>query len=190
MGKRTTLPVAAAVMELNEIGHSRREIARRTGLSFDTVKNILEGARGWDEIADAPVFAQYRAQQNKALELAYRNLAAMSVIRATELVNDPRTQYHSLVLGSGIAVDKAQLLGGLPTQNIAIHAKHEHEGLEALAGILGQTLLQTGQMASKQAPAEQLATQVADNAQVDIHVISKSGQPKPKARAKRKSKQG
>jgi predicted transcriptional regulator len=141
MGKRTTLPVAAAVMELNEIGHSRREIARRTGLSFDTVKNILEGARGWDEIADAPVFAQYRAQQNKALELAYRNLAAMSVIRATELVNDPRTQYHSLVLGSGIAV-------------------------------------------------EQLATQVADNAQVDIHVISKSGQPKPKARAKRKSKQG
>jgi DNA-binding XRE family transcriptional regulator len=187
VGKRTTLPVAATAMELIEAGHSQRDVAERTGLSRNTVQNILHGEHGWDELTDAPIFAQYRAKQNKALELAYRNLAAMSVIRATELVNDPRTQYHSLVLGSGIAVDKAQLLGGLPTQNVAVHAKVEVEGMDQLAGILGQTLLQTGQMASKQGSAGQVASQVADNATHDVHILSTAPQSKPKARARRKS---
>jgi transcriptional regulator with XRE-family HTH domain len=188
VGKRTTLPVAATAIELIEAGHSQRDVAERTGLSRNTVQNILHGEHGWDELTDAPIFAQYRAKQNKALELAYRNLAAMSVIRATELVNDPRTQYHSLVLGSGIAVDKAQLLGGLPTQNIAVHARVEVEGMDELAGILGQTLLQTGNMASKQSEAGQVATQVPDNATPDGHMVSTTEPKRAKAKAKRKSK--
>jgi hypothetical protein len=187
MPARIDIPTAATAVELVESGGlSASEAGQRLGLGRNTVGNILAGRYGWDEIVERPVFVQHRQQQNKALEQAARTLAAKAFSHAESVME--KASFYQAVVGGSILIDKARLLAGEATQNIAIHAKHEVEGLDALAGILGQTLLQTGQMAAKQAPAEQLATQVADNATPVIDILSKPGQPKPKARAKRKSK--
>ena len=44
----------------------------------------------------------------------------------------------------GILRDKERLDAGEPTEIIALHTRQEIEGLDALAAILGQTLLQRG----------------------------------------------
>jgi predicted transcriptional regulator len=185
MPARIDIPTAATAAELVAHGHSQNETAQRLGISRTTVANILDGEHGWDQLADTPVFRTYRQRQNKALEQAARTLAAKAFSHAESVME--KASFYQAVVGGSILIDKARLLAGESTENVAVLVRHEAEGLDALASVLGQTLLQTGNMASKQSEAGQVTTQVADNATHDGHIVSTSPQSKPKAKARRKS---
>jgi hypothetical protein len=185
MPARIDIPTAATAVELVEHGVSFRDAGRRVGIAADTVASILNGDHGWSEITDAPIFKQYRAKQNKALEQAARTLAAKAFSHAEATLD--KASFYQAVVGGSILIDKARLLAGESTENVAVLVRHEAEGLDALASVLGQTLLQTGQMASKQGTAQVVATQVPDVVQPVIDDISTTEPKRPKAKAKRKS---
>lgn len=114
-GRRTNLPTAALVMEMKEKeGRSEREIAATTGLPPSTVHTILSKAAGWGEIAEGPIFKQHRAEQNKLLEVATRQLAADSFKHAADKLSE--AGYYQAVVGGSILIDKARLLAGEPTE--------------------------------------------------------------------------
>jgi hypothetical protein len=186
MPARIDIPTAATAVELVESGGlSASEAGQSLGLGKNTVANILKGKYGWDEIVERPVFVRHRANQNKALEQAARTLAAKAFAHAEETL--PKASFYQAVVGGSILIDKARLLAGESTENVAVLVRHEAEGLDALASVLGQTLLQTGQMASKQGTAQVVATQVPDVVQPVIDDISTTEPKRPKAKAKRKS---
>lgn len=139
--RRTDLTTAARALSLHDEGRSERQIGELTGISPSTVHNIINGDHGWDKIANSTVVQRYRAEQNAALEQAARTLAAQSYVHAATKLKD--ASYAQAVFGGSILVDKAQLLAGLPTEIIVTHTRAEAEGLDALAEILGKTLLQT-----------------------------------------------
>jgi predicted transcriptional regulator len=139
--KKTDLRTAALVLEMKETeGRSERDIAGSTGVPPSTVHRIIHGANGWGEVAEGELFKRYRQQQNKALEQAYRSLAADSMIHAAKKL--PKASYAQAVLGSSILIDKARLLAGESTQNFEVHTKHEVENLENFCELLRQSLIQ------------------------------------------------
>jgi len=139
-GRRSDKIKAATALELSEkLGHSERQIAREVGLPASTVHTILSKANGWGEIADEPVFRQHRAQQNKALEQAARSIAAKAMAKAEGKIDE--AGFYHLTLGAGIMIDKARLLAGESTENIAIQSRNDIIGLEALATALSEVLL-------------------------------------------------
>ena len=142
-GRRTDYPTAALAMELQQAGYSERQIAAQTGLPAATVHGIVSGANGWNEIAQEPVFRQYRAQQNKALEQAARSLAAKSFIHAeTQL---PKASYYQAVVGGSILLDKARLLAGEPTEIHATLDVPELARVKALAASLAKYVVEQSQ---------------------------------------------
>jgi len=139
-GRRADKIKAATALELSEkLGHSERQIAKEVGLPASTVHTILSKAHGWGEIADEPVFRQNRAQQNRALKQAARSMAAKAMERAEDKIDE--AGFYHLTLGAGIMIDKARLLAGESTQNVAIQSRNEVMSLEALAAALSQALL-------------------------------------------------
>src|SRR5688572_4944450 len=149
--RRTDLATAARALSLHDEGRSERQIGKLTGISPSTVHNIINGDHGWDKIAEESVVQRYRAQQNAALEQAARTLAAQSFVHAAKQL--PKASYAQAVFGGSILVDKAQLLAGLPTEIIVTHSRVEINGMDAMAQILGQTLLQ-GQREIDVTPSE------------------------------------
>ena len=100
-GRRSDKIKAATALELSEkLGHSERQVAREVGLPASTVHTILSKANGWDQIANEPVFKQYRAQQNRALEQAARTMAAKAMERAEDKIDE--AGFYHLTLGAGI----------------------------------------------------------------------------------------
>lgn len=110
------------------------------GLPASTVHTILSKASGWDQIAEESVIKQHRARQNAALEQAARSIAAKAMEKAEGKI-DGAGFYH-LTLGAGIMIDKARLLAGESTVNVAINSKHEVAGLDNLCQALSQVLLE------------------------------------------------
>ena len=102
-------------------GRTERDIAGVTGVPASTVHRIIHGVNGWGEVTEGETFNRLREQQNKALEQSYRSLAADSVIHAATKLS--QASYAQAVLGSSILIDKARLLAGESTQNIAIHTR-------------------------------------------------------------------
>ena len=138
--KKTDLRTAAMVLEMKEIeGRTERDIAAATAVPPSTVHRIIHGANGWGEVAEGELFKRYRQQQNKALEQAYRSLAADSMIQAAKKLS--KASYAQAVLGSSILIDKARLLAGESTQNVQIHTRQEIERFDKLAELLSQSLI-------------------------------------------------
>jgi predicted transcriptional regulator len=139
-GRRSDKVKAATALELSEkLGHSERQIAKEVGLPASTVHTILSKANGWDQIADEPVFKQNRAQQNRALEQAARSMAAKAMEKAEGKIDE--AGFYHLTLGAGIMIDKARLLAGESTENIAIRSREEILKLDLLAAALSEALL-------------------------------------------------
>jgi DNA-binding MurR/RpiR family transcriptional regulator len=122
--KKTDLRTAALVLEMKEAeGRTERDIAGATGVPPSTVHRIIHGANGWGEVAEGELFKRHREQQNKALEQANRTMAAEALKTAYGKIDQAR--FYQLVYGAAIMTDKARLLAGESTQNIAVHTKHE-----------------------------------------------------------------
>ena len=122
---------AAQAMSLAELGYQQSQIARELRLPHSTVRGIIKGCGSWGKIAAGPVFANFRQDQNKHLESAYRSFAARLLQHAEE--NLDKMQPYQAVVAAGICTDKAQLLGGLPTEISANLHVHQVEALESLA---------------------------------------------------------
>jgi len=66
-------------------------------------------------------------------------MAAKAMERAEAKIDE--AGFYHLTLGAGIMIDKARLLAGESTQNVAIQSRNEVMSLEALAAALSQALL-------------------------------------------------
>ena len=139
-GRRSDKIKAATALELSEtLGHSERQIAKEIGLPASTVHTILSKANGWDQISDEPIFKQHRAQQNRALEQSARTIASKAMEKAEDKIDE--AGFYHLTLGAGIMIDKARLLAGESTENIAIRTKEDFLKLDILAAALSEALL-------------------------------------------------
>ena len=135
--RRTDLPTAALVMELGKTeGRSTRDVSKLTGVRRTTVENILNGAHGWDQVAQSDAFKWHRQEQNRALEQANRTMAAEALKKAWGKMD--KASFYQLVTGAAIMTDKARLLAGEPTENLAHLHLHDFDALESLRDKLNQ----------------------------------------------------
>jgi predicted transcriptional regulator len=132
---------AAAAMELGDLGYPSTQIAPIVGLNDRSIRDIINRHGRWGELADTPVFAKLRREQNQNLESAYRAAAAESLALAFNPDKLIKASYYQLVIGSSIALDKARLLAGESTENVIVVHRHEASVLDRLAERLGQRLL-------------------------------------------------
>jgi hypothetical protein len=135
----TPLPDAARAVELVEAGYSRNKASKMTGLARQTIDDIINGNVGWDERANEPLFRQYRQQENKRLTHACTELAKAAIVHAHSAL--PKASFLQAVLGSAALIDKARLLAGESTENVAVAHRHEVEDLGVLADALAKSLV-------------------------------------------------
>ena len=150
--RRTDLRTAALVMELGKTeGRSTRDVSKLTGVPRTTVENILNGAHGWDQVAQSDAFKWHRQEQNRALEQANRTMAAEALKKAWGKMDN--ASFYQLVTGAAIMTDKARLLAGEPTENVAHLHLHQFEVMESLSAKLKQ--LKEAAAESKPAPNDE-----------------------------------
>ena len=131
---------AAMAMELADT-HNPTQIAAITQLKRTSIYDILGKHGHWGEIADRPVFIKLRQQQQAHLEAAFRAGSAKLLERAFDEDKLQKASTYQLVIASSIAVDKARLLAGEPTEITASVSLVAIQGIDRLASILSQSLL-------------------------------------------------
>ena len=140
-GKRTSIPAAAQAKALAEIGYQGTQIADATGLPARTVDDIINGRNGWGEIiANDQAFKQYRTQAKRQMQAASINLSQKALQQIENRIDKASAPQAAMVYG--ILRDKERLDAGEPTEIRANLTRQEFEGLDALAAVLGQRLLQ------------------------------------------------
>jgi hypothetical protein len=142
-GKRTSLPQAAQAKALADIGYQGTQIADAIGLPVRTVDDIINGRNGWREIiANDKAFKQYRTQAKRQMQAASITLSQKALQQIEDRIDKASAPQAAMVYG--ILRDKERLDAGEATEIVALHTRQGIEGLDALAAILGQTLLQSG----------------------------------------------
>ena len=139
MGATTDPIKAAQVLALADMGYPASQAGAAAGVPRRTARDIIAGVGHWGRIdAEAPVYAQFRHEQNRALEATARQLAAKLWIHAED--NLEKMQPYQAVVAGSILVDKAQVLAGLPTEitasvNLQVEARAD-QLIEALSSAL------------------------------------------------------
>ena len=133
---------AAAAMNLSDAGYGASEIGRQLNLPQSTVRYIVGRHGKWGEIAEKPLFAKYRAEQNQHLEAASRFAAKELLARAFDEDKLNKASTLQLVTAFGITLDKARLLAGEPTEITQSVNLHAVSGLDKLAALLSQSLVE------------------------------------------------
>ena len=131
--------IAAQVMELGDAGYTGRVIAERTGVSPNTVRDIVARHGRWGEIAERSVFAELRQQQKAILHTATLAVCAKALVRVDETIDNASAYQAAGIYGLLRTHDR--LDAGEATQNVEIHTKLEVEGLDKLSDLLSQRLL-------------------------------------------------
>lgn len=165
---------AASVFNLDAAGYKPKQIAAEVGISRPSVYDILGKHGRWGEIADGPVFDALRRDQNKTLEAAFRAAAVESLENAHKPEKLAKASYFQLVLGSATEIDKARLLAGESTQNIAV--QHDvAEITEDIAEKLARSLLRfsTAVLDPRNGPID--VTPTASETKVESQVGDKVG---------------
>ena len=140
-GKRTSISQAAQAKALADIGYQGSQIADATGLPARTVDDIINGRNGWgDIIANDQAFKQYRTLAKRQMQAASISLSQKALQQIEDRIDKASAPQAAMVYG--ILRDKERLDAGEPTEIVALHTRQEIAGLESLAAILGQTLLQ------------------------------------------------
>lgn len=139
-GKRTSISQAAQAKALAEIGYQGTQIADAIGLPVRTVDDIINGRNGCGAIiANDQAFKQYRTQAKRKMQAASINLSQKALQQIENRIDKASAPQAAMVYG--ILRDKERLDAGEPTEVIALHTRQEVEGLDALAAVLGQMLL-------------------------------------------------
>lgn len=101
-----------AVIALAELGVSYQQIAKREGISRDTIRRILKRGTNLDPESLARV-----------KELT-RNLSLDRAVKALQEITDVKLRKErrpdKLAVTAGILIDKARLLSGESTENLAV----------------------------------------------------------------------
>jgi hypothetical protein len=106
-----------------------------------TVDDIINGRSGWGEIiANDQAFKQYRTLAKRQMQAASISLSQKALQQIEDRIDKASAPQAAMVYG--ILRDKERLDAGEPTEIVALHTRQEIAGLESLAAILGQTLLQ------------------------------------------------
>lgn len=106
-----------------------------------TVEDIINGRSGWGEIiANDQAFKQYRTLAKRQMQAASISLSQKALQQIEDRIDKASAPQAAMVYG--ILRDKERLDAGEPTEIVALHTRQEIAGLESLAAILGQTLLQ------------------------------------------------
>ena len=108
----------AAVQALAEVGVSPRQIAEDLGVSVSLVDDVLHGRGRWASLKTDHQLQQWRAQQTRQHELLARELSTKALQRIEDTL--PTANLSSAIIAFGVLQDKARLLAGESTQNIAI----------------------------------------------------------------------
>lgn len=137
-GKRTDPLIAAQLMGFVDAGYPASQAGEMVGVAPRTAQDIVRCHGQWGEVAEKPVFARLRAEQNQILEALARKMAADSWVKAAEKID--KASYYQLVMGGAIMLDKARLLAGESTENVAHLHRHEVAGLDDLAVKLADVL--------------------------------------------------
>ena len=132
---------AALAFNLEEAGYNPTQIAPKADLNRASVYDILKKHGRWGEIADKPVFQKLRQEQNQHLEAGFRTASAQLLARSLDEEKLQKASTYQLVIASSVAIDKARLLAGEPTEITASVNIHAIQGLDRLASLLSQSLL-------------------------------------------------
>mgnify|MGYP001580414499 FL=1 len=93
------------------------QIAEDLGLSVNLVNDIVNGRGKWASLQTDHQLQQYRAQQTRMHELMARELSTKALQRIEDTIN--KGGLSQAVIAFGVLQDKARLLAGESTQNIA-----------------------------------------------------------------------
>ena len=113
----TRLYKGAAVEALADTGMPPGQIAEAVGVSLSVVDDILHGRGRWASLHTDQALQQYRQQQTRQHELMARELSTKLLERIEKTINTGGLS--QAVIAFGILQDKARLLAGESTQNIA-----------------------------------------------------------------------
>ncbi len=146
---------------LDSLGNLQ-EVARLTGIPDSTISGWKYGIGA--KSPDIPKLRD-RINQDLSSDLAsdFHEIAALSARVAIKRLKSPqkanKIPFHQLMTGAGIAVDKSQLLRGLPT---SINAEVERQELVVIlqsalsAGLEGETIDVTPEQIEPVSPATQI----------------------------------
>ena len=113
----TQLFKGAAVEALAATGVTPSQIAEDMGLSLGLVESILAGKGRWASLHTDQALQQYRQKQTRQHELMARELSTKALQRIEDTL--PTANLSSAIIAFGVLQDKARLLAGESTQNIA-----------------------------------------------------------------------
>ena len=113
----TAIYKGAAVEALALTGVSPSQIAEDLGISLGLVDDILNQRGRWASLKTDQALQQYRQKQTRQHELMARELSTKALQRIEDTIQS--ASLGQAVVAFGILQDKARLLAGESTQNIA-----------------------------------------------------------------------
>ena len=113
----TRLYKGAAVEALALAGVSEGQIAEDLGVSISLVDDVLNGRGRWASLKTDQALQQWRQKQTRQHELLARELSTKALQRIEDTL--PTANLSSAIIAFGVLQDKARLLAGESTQNIA-----------------------------------------------------------------------
>ncbi len=122
---------------MHDAGYPVGLIADTVGRAYNTVKDIVLRHSHWGEIAERPVFARWRAEQQQILEVGARQIAADALVQTQAAM--PKASALQAATVYAIMVDKSRLLAGESTVNVDMHV--QVQAVDELASILSQAIL-------------------------------------------------
>lgn len=140
MGTHIDPIVKNQVLALGEIGVPSGQIASMLGVPRSTVGSLISRHSDWGQVAEGPVARRLRLEQQKILEVGYRQAAAETLARALDAEKLDKASTYQLSIASKIFLESSRLLAGESTQNIEVHTKVDVSGLAALATALTNTV--------------------------------------------------
>lgn len=116
--KDASLYKGAAIQALADMGETPGRIAETVGVSLSMVDDVIHGRGRWASLKTDHQMQQYRAQQTRMHEVMARELSTKALQRIEDTIT--RGGLSQAVIAFGVLQDKARLLAGESTQNIAI----------------------------------------------------------------------
>ena len=126
-GKKLRKNIAATALALRDQGESQQEVAKRLGLSQQTVSKIERGEGNWAKLSGEAWFDSYRRDVQRKHEAMLHELSGMALQRMEELI--PASSLSSVSGAFNVMQDKIRLLAGQSTQNIAHSVRVEDDKL-------------------------------------------------------------
>ena len=155
-GRKTDPQEAATVVAMSEGGYGPSAISRNLEMPRSTVNDILHGRSGWDKIHDQVWFREYVNKQRVSLQASLTEIAKRGLIRVDETIDKAST--GQAMWAAAVAIDKARLLAGESTENIAHAHRHEVVAKDEVAARVLASLANS--VSPTQAPTEVQPNQV------------------------------